>query len=361
MSRSLQFDIVANDKASAKLKDVQGAAGKFATSIAGMAASFFGLQAVLGRVVSAFQQAFTWGSELKNSAAAVGVTVEQFQQLQYAAQIAGVPVEKMQKAFLDLRKVMRDATDGNEQAVRVLKAMGYSQEDIAGGNIDLMDAFLRVSKAISSATSEQERFNIATAVFGDKVAMDLMKALGDYGELKKNISETPLISKEDAEVLDKAGDTLDKAWTRIKVNLSKLIAASVDNPDKYFDDDLRAQLGMKPRKTEAASPTETDAKMAKALADAGKKSLAAGVASAQGQSALAAIGGAAGYRAGGGKTPELTALEAIEANTRPAMPTPINGSTNFSGPSGMDYNQQDFASAAARIRSIPRRRDIAPR
>lgn len=371
MSRSLQFDIVANDKASAKLKDVQGAAEKFGKSMTSALAGFFTINALVGKLTSFFQETFTWASGLKDAAMAVGMSVENLQQLEYAAKIAGVPVEKLQKAFLDLRKTVRDASQGGVQQTAVLKALGYTQEQIATGNIDIMEAFLKVSRAMSAATTEQEKFNIATSIFGDKVAMDLIKILGNYGELKQNISEAPIITSEEAEILDQASDTLERIVANMKVMLALKLLRGGGSSGFLSDFIPGGTAGataeavanaVKNKNVTTVEPlTQQDKDAAKGLAEAGKKASTAALGASSNASSLAAIGGAAGFRMGAGKSPELTTLEAIEANTRPAMPMPANGSTNFSSNDGNIENQRQLNVAAAAIRNLPRRRDRAPR
>jgi hypothetical protein len=361
MSRSLQFDIVANDKATAKMKGVQQAAQGFASQLGKYFAGFASAQAIAGQVMATFQRAFEWGSGLKDAAAAVGLTVEEFQRLEYAAQQSGVSVEKMQKAFLDLRKTVRDASGGNEQAARVLRALGYSQEQITAGNIDSMDAFMRVAEAISAAKTEQEKFNIATAFFGDKVAQDLLKVMGSYSELKKVMAETPLISEREAEMLDRAGDRLDFIAARIKV----ITAQTMLNPGglfALFNPAAAGSMFLQGKIMDAATrpgkeppPSQEAIDRGKQVIDAGRKAgkgsaeLAGGAAA--GLLTAAAIGGAAGFRPSSrmaDRTQET--LDQIEANTRPAPDIPANGATDFTKPSSPSGKvRETIGSAAGRV------------
>lgn len=340
MSRSLQFDIVANDKATGTLKGVQGAAANFSKSIGGMVAGMFALQAVVSRVTAFGADAFRWASGLGEAAAGIGITTTELQQLQYVASQSGVEVGKLNKAFLDLRKIMRDAQGGNAQAVAVMEALGYSQKEVKDGSVGLMDAFLKVSAAISAAKTEQEKFNVATAIFGDKVATDMIKALGDYGTLKTQIEETPLVSDDDIKALDEYGDRIDKATLKLKVLFATILGGS----GKHFTEvgpGEKLYIGMpwesNDSPTDAPTTTSTPeaAAAAASLASLGAKAVKAGggIGGAKGSeqfTALQQIGGAAGFRAGASSSPELAALEQIEMNTRPTAPIPANGSTNFS-------------------------------
>lgn len=368
MSRSLQFDIVANDKATGTLKGVQNAAGGFAKSIGGMVTGLFALQSVLSKVAAFGQQAFSWAGGLGEAAAGIGITTDELQQLQYAASQSGVEVGKLNKAFLDIRKTMRDAQSGNEQAVAVMKALGFTQEQIASGSISAMDAFLKVSAAISAAKTEQEKFNIATALFGDKVATDMIRVLGNFDVLKQQIHDTPLVSKEDIARIDKFSDRIDGLVLRLKVLVATLGGDVLDKPIETFVKNLPFGVGklldtfgidvtetpINKAVKDALFPPEATVKPATAEAQASAGALAAlgakpvkasGATGAGGGgseqfTALQQIGGAAGFRSGGSASPELTALEKIEENTRPGGAVPANGATNFTNIHG--YNESDM-------------------
>ena len=392
MSRSLQFDIVANDKATGTLKGVQNAASTFAKSIGGMVTGLFALQNILSRTMQFGQEAFSWAGGLAEAAAGIGITTTELQQLQYAASQSGVEVGKLNKAFLDIRKTMRDAQGGNEQAVAVMQALGYTQEEIASGSVKAMDAFLKVSAAISAAKTEQEKFNIATALFGDKVAMDMIKVLGNFDQLKQQINETPLVSEEDIARIDKFSDRIDGLILRLKVLIATLGGNALDKPVDTFVKNLPGGIGRlletigitditetpinkavkdalfpPEAKSEAATPEAQAAAGALGKlggpASAGKK--AGGIAGGGGSeqfTALQQIGGAAGFRSGAGQSsPELTALEKIEENTRPGGTVPANGSTNFTNAGVSDAEYSSFVRVAQGARFSPRRRDRAPR
>lgn len=378
MARSLQFDIVANDKATGKINAVEGALGNFGKKLGGMVTGFFALERVIGMVADQFARSFEWGQGLKDSAAAVGLNTTQLQQLEYAAKQSGIETGKLQRAFLDLRKTVRDAAGGNQQALAVLNALGYSQADAANGSIDYMDALLRVSAAVSAAKTEQDKFNVVTAVFGDRIAQDLIPALSNYAELKKLISAAPVLGENEANVLDKFGDRLDDASDKVRVLTARIIAMAENPivqkmlmamlPGALIGPTWTTQKLLGPNETSVPveGPSQQAMNTANALAAAGKKtasqSNAAATAAANGNlPSMAAIGGAAGFMGGAGGVPRSeTLLEQIEQNTRPASPVAPNGATNFT--SG-NYNAEmvEYNATVAAIKFGPRRRDIAPR
>lgn len=340
MARSLQFDIVANDKATGKLGAVEKALGGFAGKLGGMAAGFLSLESVISSVMANFARVFEWGSGLKDAALAIGVTVEEFQKLEMVSKQTGLELGKLQKAFLEIRKLVRDAGSGNKEALSFIQALGYTQEQAASGTIDYTQAFLRVSEAVSAAGSEQQKFNILAGIFGDRVAQDLIPVMSKYGEMKATFANTPLVSDKDAEMLDRSADAMERLSRAFDVLVARVMIAA-QNPMfmKIFGPFtgggsalFRASLDVLAPEVPDQGPTDRGKQMADALASAGKK-----VAEQTGNSALggnlptmAAIGGAAGFRGGAGGVPRSeTLLEQIEQNTRPAAPTPVNGGTNF--------------------------------
>lgn len=375
MARSLQFDIVANDKATGKINAVDGAIGNFGKKLGGMVTGFLALERVIGMVTDQFTRAFEWGSSLKDSAAAVGLNTTELQQFEYAAKMSGVEASKFTRAMLDLRKIVRDAAGGNTQAIAVINALGYSQEEATNGTINYRDALLRVSAAVTAAKTEQDKFNVVTAIFGDRIAQELLPALSDYAQLKKLLTDAPVLGENEIEILDRFGDRLDSTTSKVQVLTAKLIAMA-DNPTvqkmlmamipgSLLGPTVTSNIMFGSRNTSAVTaegPSQQAQNTANALAEAGKKMASqtnGGAGSIGNLPTLAAIGGAAGFRGGSGGVPRSeTLLEQIEQNTRPGATVAANGSTNFTAPSA---DMSEYNATISRIRFGARRRDIAPR
>lgn len=373
MARSLQFDIVANDKATGKINSVEGAIGSFGKKLGGMVTGFLALERVAGMVAAQIGKAFEWGSGLKDAARAVGLSVDEFQRLEYAARQSGVQVEVMQKAFGDMRKTIREAGTGNAQALAFIKALGYTQEQAASGAIDHGEAFLRLAEAISSAKSEQEKFNILSGIFGNETAQKILPVMNDFVKLKRDLSAAPVITDEEAAKLERAADAMGRMSRFYDVMTARalLLAANPQAMRALFGSSgaggLIAQAGAtvlgavvaEPNQAQPPTVTEQGRTMADALAEASKKAGERAAAAATILPTLSAIGGAAGFVGGAGGVPRSeTLLEQIEQNTRPAAPVAPNGATNFTAPSG---EMSEYNATVARVNFGPRRRDIAPR
>lgn len=373
MARSLQFDIVANDKATGKLNAVEGALGKFGSKLGGMVTGFFALERVVGMVTAQIGKAFEWGSGLKDAATAVGLTAEEFQRLEHAARQSGVQVEVMQKAFGDMRKTIREAGTGNAQALAFIKALGYTQEQAASGAIDHGEAFIRLAEAISSAKTEQDKFNILSGIFGNETAQKLLPVMNDFLKLKKDMASAPILSDEEVAKLDRAADAMGRMSRFYDVMTARALLLA-GNPNA-----MRALFGgsgaggmfgqvagtlvgaviAEPKQQPAPTITEQGRAMADALAEANKKAAEKAAAASTSLPSMAAIGGAAGFLGGAGGVPRSeTLLEQIEQNTRPGAPVAPNGATNFTAPSA---EMSEYNATVARIRFGARRRDIAPR
>jgi hypothetical protein len=343
MSRSLQFDIVANDKATGKINAVEGAVGNFGKKLGGMVTGFFALEKVASMVSAQIMKAFEWGSGLKDAATAIGLTAEEFQRLEHAARQSGVQVEVMQKAFGDMRKTIRDAGSGDAKAIAFISALGYSQEEAAAGAIDHQQAFIRLAEAISSAKTEQDKFNILSSIFGNETAQKLLPVMNDFVKLKKDMASAPFLTDEEAARLDRAADAMGRLSRFYDVLTARalLVAGNPLVMKALFGGSIFAQAGgiavgavlAEPKASGAPTVTEQGRTMADALAEAAKKAndkASAGASLASGLPTMAAIGGAAGFRGGAGGVERTQAiLERIEENTRQPLPVPANGSTNF--------------------------------
>lgn len=373
MARSLQFDIVANDKATGKINAVEGAIGNFGKKLGGMVTGFFALERVVGMVTAQIGKAFEWGSGLKDAATAIGMTAEEFQRVEHAARLSGVQVEVMQKAFGDMRKTIREAGTGNAQALAFISALGYSQQEAASGAIKHGEAFLRLAEAISSAKTEQDKFNILSAIFGNETAQKILPVMNNFVKLKQDMAAAPIITDEEAAKLDRAADAMGRMSRFYDVMTARaLLMAANPNAMKALFQGLPGGgfagqavgtflkgVVSEPSQPQAPTVTEQGRAMADALAEASKKAADKAAAASGLLPSMSAIGGAAGFVGGAGGVPRSeTLLEQIEQNTRPAAPVAPNGATNFTAPSA---EMSEYNATVARIRFGARRRDIAPR
>lgn len=342
MARNMEFNIVANDKASGTLKNVSKETEKFGSSVgkssAKWAAAGVGIAAV---GAYAFNAAKEIGS-IKDEAARLGVSVEQFQRLSFAAQQSNLSVEQLGKGYKDLRNLVRDAGNlaeagkSNDPKVKALQALGFSMEEIKTKGIDADEILQRMAISMSSLTDEQQKYEMATAVFGDKIAMDMIPILSNYNELRANMAKAPINTAEEVEQADRLGDELVRLESIAKKKAAGALASSLGI--------VAGPVGAAPQATMTPGTAEalgkkTPAQMAQDLINAGKKPSEGGKMAV---SSMAQIGGSA-YQAAGlvaGKTSTdylgiiaqntTTMADNTSGATDGTIPTP--SATNFTNP-----------------------------
>jgi hypothetical protein len=268
--------------------------------------------------------------------------VVEFQKLKFAAEQSGLSIEQLGKGYKDLRNLVKDAGNAaeagktNDPKVGVLKALGFSMDEIKSKGISADEILQRLAISISSLTDEQAKFDAVTSVFGDKIAMDMIPLLSNYNELRENMAKAPYATVEQADQLDRLGDKLDAMALEAQVTAGTAMANALGITAGAVG--AAPQATMTPGSAEAFGK-KTPAQMAQDLINAGKKPSEGGKMAV---SSMAQIGGSA-YQAAGlvaGKTATdhlaviaqntTTMADNTSGATDGTIPTP--SATNFTNP-----------------------------
>lgn len=106
----------------------------------------------------------------------VGVSVEAWQQLDYAAKLAGLSSESLQKALKGLSTVALEAADGGAAAQDIFKRLGVDVLDTAGKIKPTEKLLLDLAERFSTMPDGIEKTAAATKIFG-KAGLDLIPFL----------------------------------------------------------------------------------------------------------------------------------------------------------------------------------------
>ena len=218
MSRSIEFDIVANDKATGKLSGLKKELSDFGGRIAGM----FTATALLDRGLSMASEAFSaFMANMKNVgnlndvAKAAGLTTAEYQRLAAAAQEAGIEQQGLMKGLKTVKEFIRDAqVEGSKQS-KVLAVMGYTQEQVTSGNVDAMEVMMKLSAAVEGADTAQQKYNVAASVLGTK-AQELVPLLDGLRSAMSRVSEEEIITQK---TIDKIDDVTKKLERLFRISL----------------------------------------------------------------------------------------------------------------------------------------------
>lgn len=332
----MQFDIVANDKASATMGKVDNSLKQFGK---GMASSLAEGYAKAQIYLAAVQKLATTITELGNvadEAARMGLTVEQYTKLKYAAEQYGSSIEEIAKAQKDVNKMVNEAASNrNSDAYKTLKTLGFSDQEIVSRQITQIQVFQRLSEAIKGCTNDQEKFAIASLVLGDKISQGLVPVLEDYKRFNQVQGQAVTMSQRQADELDYLGDR----WSEFTTFLKQSAGAAIAEASMAIRGTANGGMGRGPSAPEQITPEEKQRRenLAKALLASTKKPEKSTVSGAGEVSSMAAIGGAAfrNIAAPSAKSVEeqqLDTLNQIANNTTPTTPAPAPGATNITNP-----------------------------
>lgn len=212
----MQFDIVANDKATPTMQKAEQGMSRFTQNLIG---KYTMIAAKAAIAIAAAQRLFKVISEAgdyADEAAKLGLTAETYQRLKFAAEDYGASVENIAMALKDVNKMLDEAATKGGPNADVLKALGFSQQDIADRAIKAEEVFMRISQAIKEARSEEEKFAIASRIVGDRVAQSMVPILADYENFKRTAGDIKVVTNENAVAFDAFGTKVGKMMTTLK-------------------------------------------------------------------------------------------------------------------------------------------------
>jgi len=114
---------------------------------------------------------------------ALGISFQELQQLQLAADLAGVNSQQLANSFTRAQVTITKAAKGGVEATRALRALGLSVSELAG--LSSSQQFERIATSIAAIQSPAQRAAAAVAIFG-KSGAQLVPA---FQELAKNLKD----------------------------------------------------------------------------------------------------------------------------------------------------------------------------
>ena len=326
MSRAMQFDIVANDKATGTMQKAEKSMGSFSQKMGG---GFAMMAAKAMLVVAAFSKIAT---EMKNmgdiadEAAKLGMDPNHYDRLKFALEDAGASIENYAMALKDVNKLLDQAASKEGPDKNVLLALGFSQQEIADRAIKAEEVFKRVSQAIKEARSEEEKFAIASRIVGDRVAQSMIPVFEGYEQVQKVAGRVSGVSSENARAADAAGTEFDIAMKNVGDGIKNFlgdyfrtvapqtVAPVTPRTQEEIDDARKKRDALLNAASKAAGPRESG------MAVTSLQAIGGGV--ARGPSTLESFA-------------ERTAVatETLAAKTD-ETPAPITGGTDVTKPEG---------------------------
>ena len=236
----------------AKLARAKSGIRNFASSVTarlgGVAAAFAGAFAV-HRIISGIRSLINEMDEIGKKSKALGVGVETFQEMSFAAKIAGVSMQQLSKGMGAMASFMLMAANNGKTQLAILDKLGLKYDDLA--KMKPEEAFRRITKAIDEVGSAQERVGISKQIFG-RAGVDLLNVARGYESAVQSIRNAGgIITEEDIRNAERFNDELALAGQKFKAGVAKsgfttLLADLADrfNKEGLFDFDKSLKRGV---------------------------------------------------------------------------------------------------------------------
>ena len=153
--------------------------------------------------------------DISESAARLGVTVEQFQRLRVVAEQNGTSVEALGTAF---RTLANAAVQPTKESTKAFKTLGVSVKDAKGQFKSTNDLFFEVSKALAGVSNETKRSALAQDVLGrSAIQLKPIFAGGSAAidEMARSMGDMNVLSAETV----RSADELSDSWKAVGPSL----------------------------------------------------------------------------------------------------------------------------------------------
>jgi hypothetical protein len=252
MARKLEVELNAKSNADVVFGRAGRAANKFAGDIASRVMGAVAPMVLLDKGIGLITGSIDKYAEANIKARKLGVGFADFYQLSQALEDTGVSEETTAKAMKEMSILMAEAQGGAEAQTKALKDLGFSQEQISGGAINVIDLFMRLADATKAARSEAEKNNIVLTILGKKTGPELANALSaGSSELKKNMGDASKATDD----LGASAEETQKFWRNFQDDLAFGSMSILQGLQNMFSAGARADA------LNAAFKTVTQSKM----------------------------------------------------------------------------------------------------
>lgn len=239
---ALQREIIATEQDLSKLKSEYRAFGsvakqvvqeagkkmqEFGQKISGVGQKFAPISKAAAGLVTGIgslgYKAVTAADDLASLSKQTGISTDELQKMQYAADLVDVSVEDITGA---LRKMKPKMDDSNETFAK----LGVSVKDADGNLRDATDVFYDSLKALQGISNETERDQIAMELFG-KGADSLAGIIDDGGAALRAYGNEAarmglIMSGDTIDALNQTNDTIDKTKNTLLASAAQLGATA---------------------------------------------------------------------------------------------------------------------------------------
>lgn len=132
---------------------------------------FLGIGAAIALVKSKIDEAsqrLDAMAKISTDARKAGLGVEDFQRLTNVSEATGASMDSLAKAFSTISDAVKNAKEGNLEAVDSLAKLGFTQEQVRSGQLSSSAVLFQISQRYKQATTDAQRLAVATGLLGEQ-------------------------------------------------------------------------------------------------------------------------------------------------------------------------------------------------
>lgn len=178
----------------------------------------------------ASKRALDFAGDLADTAKAAGIAAESYQEMQYAAQLAGVDNDKFNTSLQKFNVLIGDAVNGNKAAVKLFQDLGISVKDLRSLSVE--DLLYKTSKGIEGIDDSSRRAAIGADLFGKAAGSRMAQFLGEgtqaLDDMRKQARDLGIVlSEETIKKAEETGDKMDALSSVIKIGLANALFETI--------------------------------------------------------------------------------------------------------------------------------------
>jgi hypothetical protein len=208
------------------VKRVEGIGSRFGSNFSSAITSklgkVFGATAVIAGVTAFAKKVTESADEIKDLAEQLNLSTDQVQRLQILAGETGITFDKFGSVLEKFEQVRIKATQGDEDAIKTLKALGFTTKDINDAQLQTIDGAIKAGEAYKASGNSAEASAAMVDLYGLKLKA-AGAAIADY----KTTGGRLLMEQSDINTLSNANDLLAEQFRIIKNLASPTIAVGV--------------------------------------------------------------------------------------------------------------------------------------
>lgn len=215
-------------KAEKGLEKLRNQSKSFANDLTARFTGLFAASALLDRglnfVAASFQKIASLGGQAKRA----GLSVEDFQRVSNAAQLADVSVSAVSKALGEIRKKSAEAASGNDKSRKALEELGFTADEINAGNIKATEVLARLARAYGMARTEAEKYSVATSVLSDQTGTQLIPLLAEGETALRSAFNRKVVSEQEAKAANVTQEAMETAGQDATTFFGRMLGSAME-------------------------------------------------------------------------------------------------------------------------------------